>query len=371
MTSILIVEDEAIVATDIAEQVRELGYEVSGIADTGTDAIELAEQLHPQLILMDIVLKGGMKGFDAAQYIQTHYEIPVIFLTAYSDPSTLNQADQTHPFGYLLKPFNIQQLAASIQMALSRRQAEQSSLHRALQVQASQINQLKGKYLTMVLRELRGPITTIQTATHLLRARFPILNKGKAAEYLQMIQSAITSTGELIADVDLLCLIESGEMTLTTSLIDVVSFCQEFVDHFKQKLYPRQTLVFESNTPLELVKLDRNLLHRILYHLISNAVKYSQEKGKILLSLTALKNELKLQIQDQGTGVPPVDQDQIFTAFYRGSNVGKTKGSGLGLAIVKECVKLHQGQISFHTQSGFGTTVTVSLPVGLSSSDQV
>lgn len=116
--NILIVEDESIVAMDMAYQLQEMGYRVCAIADNGNDAIALAEQHHPTVVLMDIIIKGNMDGIDTARHIGHRFHIPVIFLTAYSDPHTVERAAQTAPYGYLTKPFQASELRAAIEVAL-------------------------------------------------------------------------------------------------------------------------------------------------------------------------------------------------------------------------------------------------------------
>src|SRR5512142_3487573 len=109
-TSVLVVEDENIVAKDIMNRLRNLGYAVCGTATTGEDAIELTRREHPGLVLMDVMLKGPMDGIEAAGVITTQFDTPVIFLTAYADEKTLQRAKHTEAFGYLLKPFEEREL---------------------------------------------------------------------------------------------------------------------------------------------------------------------------------------------------------------------------------------------------------------------
>ncbi|MEW6469238.1 MAG: response regulator [Bacteroidota bacterium] len=117
-TNILITEDESIVAKDIQHSLKKLGYNVIGICSTGEDAIATVEEKRPDLILMDIMLKGEMSGIDAADQIRARFNIPVIFLTAYADESTLSKAKVTEPYGYIIKPFKEIDLHTSIEMAL-------------------------------------------------------------------------------------------------------------------------------------------------------------------------------------------------------------------------------------------------------------
>ncbi len=115
---ILVVEDEQIVANDIKMILQRLGYVVSGMASSGEDAIKKAEEINPDLVLMDIVLEGKMDGVEAASLIRYRFDIPVVYLTAYSDKKTLERAKVTEPFGYILKPFKDRDLYTTIEMAL-------------------------------------------------------------------------------------------------------------------------------------------------------------------------------------------------------------------------------------------------------------
>ncbi len=123
-TKILIVEDESIVAKDIQHSLKKLGYAVAGICSTGEEAIKSAEELKPDLILMDIMLKGGMSGIDAAGRIRDKYNIPIIYLTAYADESTLSKAKVSEPYGYIIKPFKEIDLHTSIEMAIYKHEKE-------------------------------------------------------------------------------------------------------------------------------------------------------------------------------------------------------------------------------------------------------
>lgn len=115
---ILVVEDEVIISKDIQQSLKQLGYEVCGSANTGELAIELAEELSPDLILMDIVLKGKLSGVEAVEEIKKSMDIPVIFLTAYADENTLDRAKKTEPSGYITKPFKESDLKITIEIAL-------------------------------------------------------------------------------------------------------------------------------------------------------------------------------------------------------------------------------------------------------------
>ncbi|MBF0553858.1 MAG: response regulator [Nitrospirae bacterium] len=117
---ILVVEDESIVAMSIKDKLLDLGFTVTGIASTGEDAIKKVEEAPPDLILMDIVLKGELDGVGTASIIHSRFDIPVVYLTAFSDDNTLAKAKHTKPYGYILKPFEERELYINIEFALYR-----------------------------------------------------------------------------------------------------------------------------------------------------------------------------------------------------------------------------------------------------------
>ncbi len=121
---ILVVEDERLVAKHIENMVRGLGYDVAGVAATGEDAVRAALGTLPDLVLMDIMLRGDMDGIAASEQIWDKAAIPVVYLTAYADEATLERAKVTDPFGYLLKPFEERELYTAIEMALYKHKTD-------------------------------------------------------------------------------------------------------------------------------------------------------------------------------------------------------------------------------------------------------
>jgi len=120
MNKILVVEDEGIVAWDIKNKLQKLGYAVPALVAYGEEVLQVSEETQPDLVLMDIRLKGKMDGIEAAWQLRVNLDIPVIYLTAFADKDTIERAKETAPFGYLLKPFEERELHASIEMALHR-----------------------------------------------------------------------------------------------------------------------------------------------------------------------------------------------------------------------------------------------------------
>jgi PAS domain S-box-containing protein len=123
--SVFIVEDELIEAEDIRLTLEKQGYQVTGIARSGESVLDTLKEVHPDLVLMDIHLAGSLDGIDTAEQIRSLYHIPVIFLTAFADETTLARAKITEPYGYVLKPFDERELHSAIEMALYKHRMEE------------------------------------------------------------------------------------------------------------------------------------------------------------------------------------------------------------------------------------------------------
>ena len=123
---ILVVEDDMIICEDIRISLQTIGYKLAGIFESGEETLEQIKLLKPDLVLMDIVLRGRMNGIETARKIRDQYDIPVVFLTAYADKITLERAKKTKPYGYIFKPFDDLELKAVIGEALKKYQAKKT-----------------------------------------------------------------------------------------------------------------------------------------------------------------------------------------------------------------------------------------------------
>ncbi len=131
---IMVVEDEAIVAEEIRSRLTYLKYGVPAVAASGEEAVKMAEETFPDLVLMDIRLKGDMDGVNAAEEIRSRFNIPVVYLTAYADDETLQRAKLTEPYGYILKPFKEKDLRTNIEIALHKHSVETQLKENALRL---------------------------------------------------------------------------------------------------------------------------------------------------------------------------------------------------------------------------------------------
>ncbi|HVN22615.1 MAG TPA: PAS domain S-box protein [Syntrophorhabdales bacterium] len=161
---ILIVEDEGIVARETEYRLKDLGYNVCGIASSGPEAINKAEKGHPDVVLMDIMLKGEMDGIEAAEQIHANLGVPVVYVTAHADETTLQRAKRTEPMGYLLKPFNERELHAAIEIAIYKHRTESMLKDREQLLSTT----LKSIGDAVIVTDIKGAVTFMNPAAELL-----------------------------------------------------------------------------------------------------------------------------------------------------------------------------------------------------------
>ncbi|HBB35336.1 MAG TPA: hybrid sensor histidine kinase/response regulator [Cyanobacteria bacterium UBA8803] len=358
LKKILIVEDELIPAYDLSDNLENLGYSVTGIVDTGEAALAQVSKSPPDLILMDIKLRGQINGIEAAAKIRD-YDIPVIYLTAFSDNVTLKQATLTTPYGYLTKPAKLEDIRTTIAIALSKH--EEDAKFKAILNEEKKLNELKSHFLATVAHDLRTPLTSILISLDLLQRYDEKLTEAKKSKHFELIQTTIRSMAEQLEELLWVNQVELGKLSCHLETLDAIAFCQELLESFQTTADRNCELCFNSQGDCTKINLDKALLRHILNNLLSNAIKYSPDGGTISLNLICEPHQVTFRTQDQGIGMPPEYLAKLFQPFERATNVGNIKGTGIGLYIVKQAVEQLKGNISVESQVGVGTTFTVTL----------
>ncbi|MEO6861872.1 MAG: ATP-binding protein, partial [Microcoleus sp.] len=397
---ILVVEDEIIVAEDIAGRLKKLGYTVTAIVASGEEALKKIAENRPDLVLMDIVLKGEIDGITTAEKIRTKIDVPTVFLTAYADDKTLQRAKLTDPFGYIIKPFQQNDLRVAIEIALHRHEIEtkmRASLKasEAARDSVEEKSHRQNQYISMAAHELRNPLNAILISAEILELDRTRSSDESQVRTLRLVHSATQKMNQLIDDMLFMGRAEAGKLKCHPLPINVVEFCQDLLDQLQLGNEAKHKLILIPANVTSAI-LDQQLLHGIISNLIVNAIKYSPNGGKITLELETIQPSegekaailglsseylfansqltninsplLIMRIRDEGIGIPETEVAKIFEMFYRCKNTGRIKGNGLGLTIVKKAVELQGGAIGCESKIGFGTTFTVVFPyVALSS----
>jgi PAS domain S-box-containing protein len=259
---------------------------------------------------------------------------------------------------------------AGIAEDITQRKKSIAELHKALEKE-KELNELKTRFVSMVSHEFRNPLSSIVISTRLLETYSDQVTAEKRRDYLARIRAAAKQMTDLLEHVLVIGRVESGKLDFSPKPLDLDALCRELVEDCQLSAGNLHIISFVKQHPQDdtffqrgmCPCLDEKLLWHILSNLLSNAIKYSPQGGTVHLVLFYQKDAVIVQVKDEGIGIPPADQLQLFESFHRARNVGKIPGTGLGLAIVKKAVDLHGGTISVHSEVGVGTTFTVRLPV--------
>jgi signal transduction histidine kinase len=361
IANVLIVEDELVTANALSDVLSDMGYQVVEIVDSGNAAIASVQHKMPDIILMDIKLRDAESGITLAQEIQKLQQVPIIYLTAFSDPETQQQAIATSPYGYLTKPLRYSEINVAISLAL-RKHRENKILQEALEKE-KELHHLKSRILAMATHEFSTPMSVIRLLIWKLQTFEEQLTKENRAKNLASIQSAIKDINWLLEEIKFISCSESGKFPFHPEEIDAITYCQQLIESFQADDTTRKCRIqFDSHGKCHRLKIDKKLLWHSLMNLVSNAIKYSYEGGTVNIDLTCEPSFLTLVISDHGIGIPKEYLENLFLPFLRADNVGHVKGLGMGLYIAKQAIETHQGKIAVESEVNVGTKFTVILP---------
>lgn len=191
---IFIVEDEGIIAADLADRLKSLGYQVAGTAASGEEALIRIHATKPDLVLMDIILRGALNGIEVADRVRQEQELPVVFLTSHADTSTLSRACRAEPMGYLLKPFEERELRVTIELALYRHQSERK-LHNMERRLATMLKSIGDG---VIATDTGGCITFLNPVAEQLTGWTELEAMGR--DLMEVFEARSEASGELIAN---------------------------------------------------------------------------------------------------------------------------------------------------------------------------
>jgi PAS domain S-box-containing protein len=226
-----------------------------------------------------------------------------------------------------------------------------------------ELSELKSNFVSMVSHEFRTPLGIIQSSTELLRDFSDRMEPDERLEQLASIARNTRRMAGMMEEVLVLSRLDAGKLEFGPTLLDLKSFCRRVVDEVLSATNRRCIIELSIKGLLSKTNADEQLLGHIFTNLLSNAVKYSEPGAKVHFAVERSGRNAVCTVRDQGIGISEEDQEQLFKAFHRGSNVGTRPGTGLGLLLVKRCADLHGGVVELQSKMGEGTTVTVKLPV--------
>ncbi len=244
--------------------------------------------------------------------------------------------------------------------ALQKLEQSQLELSESLDKER-QLNEIKSRFVSMASHEFRTPLSTILSSATLV-SKYPSTEEfDKRERHIRRIRDSVNHMNELLEDFLSLGKLEEGKVSITISKFNIRNFVEEVVDEMKAHMKASQHMNVQCEGEEEFTT-DKRMLKNILLNLLSNAIKFSGEGKTVHLSVSNRQDQLRIEVKDEGVGIPEEDQQFLFDTFFRAKNAVNIAGTGLGLPIVKRYVHLLQGVVELNSVLEQGTTVVVRLP---------
>jgi len=358
--TILVVEDEPVIAADIKHTLQTQGYEVAAIKAAGEDALDYLVHGEADLVLMDIMLAGEMDGVQAAERIGGIYGLPVVFLTAYSDDDTLTRVKPTVPYGYLVKPFSGTELRITIETALYKHMMEKRLQESERRLQHAQKMEAMGSMARGIAHDFNNILSAIIGYSELCLRKMPdddplhnkvghIHKAGLRAKNLVRLLLTFARQGQ-------------GE----TRPVDPVPLLDEALALVEPNLEPGTRVERMVEPDAGTLEGEPSQVFQVVLNLLTNAAEAMRgQDGFIRLEVAREQNQsdqpmVRISVGDTGRGIAATDLDRIFDPFFTTKTRGE--GLGMGLAVVHGIVKGLGGDITVDSEPGAGTTFNVYLP---------
>lgn len=243
---------------------------------------------------------------------------------------------------------------------VERKRAEEET-RKALEKER-EFNDLKTKFVSIASHEFRTPLSTILSSIALVEQYKQRNELDKIDKHTLRVRSSVEHLTAILNDFLSLGRLEEGKVEVINELIPLESFFQDLIEEVKPSLKKSQHVLLQLKTEKP-VFTDMRILRNILFNLISNASKYSDEGKNIEIQVSTDSKTLSIAIRDHGIGIPEEDHKHLFERFFRAGNVSNIQGTGLGLNIVKRYVDLLKGDITFESEYKKGSTFTVLIPL--------
>lgn len=364
---ILVVEDDSIIVMELEDRLYKLGYTVCTATAYGEEAIDKAAELAPDLVLMDIRLKGAMDGIEAAAEIRERYDIPVVYLTAYADNNTLQRAQITEPYSYLIKPFEERELHIAIEMALYKHRMERERARLEDRLFQAQKLETAQALVAGIVHEFNNLMTTI-----IAHSSFLLSSLGEGDPQRHRIEF-IKQAGEKAATLTQQVLAFSQPQAPETKPLDVNAVISDMHDVLQRVVGESIALSDLLDPEPRYVKANRGQIEQVIMNLVINAQEAMPEGGSLAIKtelLTLSEDHVRhlpgaypgtfvcLSVTDTGVGMDEETVRHVFEPFFS----TKQKGTGLGLPIANSIIRQYAGWIEVSSALWKGSTFRICLP---------
>src|SRR5688572_27338237 len=226
-----------------------------------------------------------------------------------------------------------------------------------------ELNELKSKFVSIASHEFRTPLSAVLSSAALINQYKDKGDRDKVAKHVGRIKSSVAHLTSILDDFLSLGKLEEGKIEIKREPILVKEFLEEVREELLETLKVGQNIELHCSPEEAEINSDPRILRNMLFNLISNASKYSDQGKKIFLSCDQQNEKVEFHVRDEGIGVPKEDLKHMFERFFRASNAGNVQGTGLGLNIVKRYAELLNGSVLFISRYGEGSTFSISLPL--------
>jgi len=366
--NILIADDEPGMRLGVSRTLRDFSVRVPDVngevrfsiadADSGEAALESIAKKQPDILLLDFKMPG-ISGLEVLDRIAGRYgDMLTIMITAYASIETAVTATKRGAYDFLAKPFTPDELKSTI-----RKAAVRVILAKQAHILADEKRRVRFEFIRVLGHELKTPLNALEGYLRMFKERTLGDDPASYDESIDRSLLRIDGMRKLIADLLDMTRIESGEKNRQIADIDLSDIAHSVFDALSAQATERN-IVLQLHAPASLpIKADRGEMEMILSNLISNAVKYNCDNGRVDVSLDKKDGILSIAVTDTGIGMTPEEVQQLFGEFARIKNEKTTNilGSGLGLSIVKKLTQLYGGEIQVTSQPDQGSTFTVTL----------
>jgi len=365
---VLVIDDEKHMCSAIGKALAQYNPEVKDTdekisfsidtAYTAEEAFRKIEKMDPDIILLDYKLPD-MSGLDILQKVKfDESECLVIMITAYASLETAVSAIKSGAFDFIAKPFSPEDLRKTVFKAV-----QQLILARQVRKLTEEKRKVRFQFISVLGHELKAPLNAIEGYLSLIKEK---ALGDDVSNYMEMIERClirIDGMRKLIVDLLDLTRIESGEKKRELGNFNIVDIAEESVENIKMEAEKRGIEIILQAEKEIYANCDRGEILVIFNNLISNAVKYNKDNGKVWVRIKRDDGKVNIEVEDTGIGMTKEDQKKLFKEFTRIRNE-KTKhilGSGLGLAIVKKIADLYNGSVSVESEPDKGSKFKVIL----------